>query len=73
MRVERRRERTSTPKKTRKREKDSRVEVQNCEKGGGRRQSEILRDRGETERDVGREAREQHRKRIKWSEKIKGW
>lgn len=36
---------------------------------------EILRqkERGQTERDIGREARQQHRKRIKWREKIKGW
>lgn len=36
---------------------------------------EILRkkERGQTERNIGREARQQqHRKRIKWREKIKG-
>lgn len=44
-------------------------------KGLRMRQTEILREeeRGETERNVGREAREQHRKRIKWSAEIKGW
>ncbi len=38
-------------------------------------EEETVRDteRGESERNIGREAREQHRKRIKWSEKIKDW